>query len=393
MITRAIVLLALAAAPQDGRGAPWKRHTIDDASRGADGVRLADANGDGLPDIVTGWEQGGVVRVCLNPGRAAARARWPAVTVGKAPSVEDAVFADLDGDGALDVVSACEGGTRALFLHWGPRDRARLLDSEAWRTEPLPASRNMQMWMFSLPLQLDGRNGVDLVAGGKGPGASVGWWESPPDPRKLEEWKWHPLREAGWLMSLLAADMDGDGDLDVAASDRKGARRGCFWLENPGPARVADRWSEHAIGGAGREVMFIALGDPDQDGLQDLIVAAKPRELLWFRRKGPGGKSWEERPIATPATAGTPKAVAVGDVDLDGRPDLVVTCEEARELSGVFWMLRRGDAWEAREISGVDGVKHDLVELVDLDGDGDLDAIACEETRNLGVFWYENPAR
>ncbi len=37
---------------------PWVRHTIDDSSRGADGVRLGDVNGDGLPDIVTGWKEG-----------------------------------------------------------------------------------------------------------------------------------------------------------------------------------------------------------------------------------------------------------------------------------------------------------------------------------------------
>ena len=37
---------------------PWPRHVIDDSSVGADGVRLADVNGDGLPDITTGWEEG-----------------------------------------------------------------------------------------------------------------------------------------------------------------------------------------------------------------------------------------------------------------------------------------------------------------------------------------------
>ena len=31
---------------------PWKRHTIDRSSKGADGVRLMDVNGDGLPDPV-----------------------------------------------------------------------------------------------------------------------------------------------------------------------------------------------------------------------------------------------------------------------------------------------------------------------------------------------------
>ena len=55
-----------------GLAKPWKRHTIDSSSKaagklGADGVRLADVNGDGLLDITTGWEQGGAIVVyhCL----------------------------------------------------------------------------------------------------------------------------------------------------------------------------------------------------------------------------------------------------------------------------------------------------------------------------------------
>ncbi len=46
---------------------PWPRHTIADSSKGAGGVRLADADGDGLMDIATGWEEGGVVRAYLHP--------------------------------------------------------------------------------------------------------------------------------------------------------------------------------------------------------------------------------------------------------------------------------------------------------------------------------------
>ena len=102
-------------------------------------------------------------------------------------------------------------------------------------------------------------------------------------------------------------------------------------------------------------------------------------------------------PLALPANAGGAKAVAPGDLDGDGRVDLAFTCEDAKAgKSGVMYLA--GDsagasAWTAREISGADGVKHDLVELLDLDGDGDLDVLTCEEVRNLGVFWYENPLR
>ena len=51
----------------------------------------------------------------------------------------------------------------------------------------------------------------------------------------------------------------------------------------------------------------------------------------------------------------------------------------------------RAGAWTPHELSGADGVKHDLIALVDLDDDGDLDVITTEEVKNLGVIWYENP--
>src|SRR5262245_32422421 len=82
--------------------APWPRHTIDASSVGADGVKLADVNRDGLRDIITGWEEGGEVRLYLNPGPAQNRQPWPRLRLGQVRSPEDAVLADLDGDGMLD---------------------------------------------------------------------------------------------------------------------------------------------------------------------------------------------------------------------------------------------------------------------------------------------------
>ena len=72
----------------------------------------------------------------------------------------------LDGDGTLDLVSACEGETRTMFVHWGPADRSRLLDAGAWKTEPLGNSAGRFRWMFSLPLQVNNAGGIDIVAGG-----------------------------------------------------------------------------------------------------------------------------------------------------------------------------------------------------------------------------------
>ena len=389
-----------AADPKSNRGATpgaWQRHVIDDSSRGADGVRLADVNADGWLDIATGWEQGGVVRVCLNPGAAKAKDKWPTVTVGKAGDVEDAVFADLDGDGAPDVVSCSEGQTRVVSVHWAPSERSQWLNASAWRTQMLPASANKMMWMFALPLEVDGREGIDLVAGGKGGGAAIGWFESPPDPRQLAQWKWHELRPVGWLMSIVASDMDGDGDSDLVFSDRKGKRSGAHWLENPGSgAAQKGPWSEHAIGGAGTEAMFLQLGDLDGDGLEDVLLAVRPKEILWLRRTDRDGQTWQSHAIPLPENTGTAKAVHAADLDGDGRLDLLFSCESAQAPKhGLMWLSSdgppRAGAWTAHELSGADGVKHDLIATVDLDGDGDLDAITTEEVKNLGVVWYENP--
>ena len=164
---------------------PWPRHTIDKSSRGADGVRLADANGDGLLDITTGWEEGGRIRVYLNPGAKAAAQPWPAVTVGDVKSPEDAVFADLDADGAMDVVSCCEGRTRTVFFHWAPPAPGRYLDADAWQTTAVPVTAGQQMWMFALPLQVDGRHGIDVLVGAKGAHATVGWLEAPENARDV----------------------------------------------------------------------------------------------------------------------------------------------------------------------------------------------------------------
>ncbi len=402
-----ILLLALIAsvllvpwgrlAAQEDAG-PWARHTIDGSSRGADGVRLADANGDGLMDICTAWEEGARVRVYLNPGPCKVKEEWPAVTVGEVGSPEDAVLVDLDGDGNLDVVTCCEGKIRTMWVHWAPKEMGNYLLASSWKTEAIAVTEKAESWMFCIPMHIDGKNGVDLVAGAKGQDAQIGWLESPRNPRDLADWAWHPLYNAGWIMSLFPMDMDGDGDLDVLASDRKGSSRGCLWLENPEgvPARGTS-WKEHRIGGGDKEVMFIVPVDLDRDGLLDVLAAIAGHELIYHRRRSADGSAWESFTIALPLRAANAKSVNVGDINLDGKLDIVFTCEHASGEPGVMWMSYREavtDAvWDTHDISGPEGIKFDLVELVDLDRDGDLDAITCEEQSNLGVIWYENPTR
>ncbi len=397
LLVAAYLLFGCAISSAD-RGTPWSRHTIDDSSRGADGVRLADVNGDGLQDIVTGWEEGGRIRVYLNPGHEKSKAKWPAVTVGKVGSPEDAVFVDLDDDGATDVVSCCEGNVKTVWVHWAPENLEHYMDSSKWRTEAIPSLEGAASWMFCLPLQVDNRHGNDLVLAAKGTGAQIGWLQCPEQPRRLSDWKWHPLYEAGWIMSLVAYDMDEDGDPDIVASDRKGENRGCLWLENPGADMVRSTpWKERRIGPGNKEVMFLDLVDLDRDSLMDVLVAVRGDKLIYMHHTGDHPPGWQDFAIELPGGTGTGKAVRAGDVDLDGKIDIVFSCEHARGKSGVMWMEYRKSIadreWNAHEIGGPIGTKYDLVELIDLDGDGDPDVLTCEESENLGVIWYENPTK
>ncbi len=382
-----ILVLALLVVCQV-HAQPWTRHTIDNSSRGADGVRVADVNGDGWMDLTTGWEEGGVIRVYLNPGADKSKQPWPAVTVGHVESPEDAVFADVDGDGNVDVVSSCEGRTRQVYIHWAPPAAENYLEANDWRTDKLPCADIDQMWMFCLPMQVDGQFGVDLVVGSKGPHASVGWLQAPPNPRELTAWKYHRLYDAGWIMSLIARDMDGDGDQDVLVSDRKGVTRGVLWLENPDTGEP--HWNMHRLGAVDREVMFLAVGDTNGDFPGSIFAACRGSGIAVL-----SPPHWTLVEIPMPNNCGTGKGIAVADINLDDSTDVVFTCENANgSKSGVRWLSRSstGD-WNDHEISGPEGIKFDRIELLDLDLDGDLDVITCEERANLGVIWYENPTR
>ena len=390
------------------RSEPWTRHTIDSSSLGADGVRAADANGDGALDLVTSWEQGGLTRVYLADRSTAGNPAWKSITAGKSPDGEDAVFFDADGDGDLDIVSSAEGSSRRIQVHWAPPVGTYTRESE-WRTETLYADGSQ--WMFAVPMDVDRRRGLDLIVGGKNERASIGWLESPADPRRAGDWKYHRLSDAGWIMSLIVKDMNRDGLPDVLLSDRFGAMAGVRWLENPGPSSAAlnGPWRNHWIGVRERAPMLIDAADLDGDGVDEIVVPHYLKDdfrLSILKRSRPdSADAWVEHAIRYPAIAGRPKAVAIGDIDLDGKRDLVLSCEQASNgKRGIVWLRFRGSPlqadWDVFDVSGPEGIKFDLNLLLDVDADGDLDVINSEENDNardgkagLGVVWYENPTR
>lgn len=360
----------------------WPRHTIDASMNGADGVRLADFDGDGRLDIVTGWEESGVVRLYLNPGPRDVIKPWPQVTVGIGASPEDAVPFDVDGDGRLDVISCHEGNLKQVMAHTylgASASKDELLNPGNWVTSPIKRLDGQQ-WMFATPVDL--RSGAKaLVVGSKGKSATLTLLSSSVDQDEvINDWPYRKLRDCGWIMSILAIDMDADGDQDIVFSDRKSKHRAVAWLEQPDNSPGTDVWREHIVGATETEPLFI------EATANRILVTTRQKELIEFKKEF--GDTWNGTPIANPTDVPFGKAIrtlapAVMIMTANTHADSAST-----KQPGV-WLKHATNDWQP--ICDVMEAKFDRMELLDLDADGDLDVITCEERQLLGVVWYENP--
>jgi hypothetical protein len=364
---------------------PWLRHTIHNPGtlRGADGVDLADVNGDGLLDIATGWEQSSRTTVSLHPGCASARDPWLTTVLPLSTSgVEGAVFGDVDQDGHLDVVSAGSSGFR-LYVHFGN-------GGSSWTGVTIGAATVVQRWLNAAITDVTGDGVPEIVAGGYSTGATIDVFSSEA-PRDPAGWTRSTIGRVGALYTLEPLDYDHDGDLDLVVSDRDTIRepvldyslRGARVLRNDGD----NTWVNVPIWNVGN-MQWIHV-----DENQLVAGVTTPSAPMSIR-------NWRTLDVPLPENVGQYKAVAPGDIDGDGAQDLVLTFSHAVDsISGVVWLRSVPGGWERGEISGPDGEKWDDLKLYDVDCDGDLDVVTSEEGRKgdpsipqLGLHWFENQA-
>ncbi|MGE0696738.1 MAG: FG-GAP-like repeat-containing protein [Pirellulales bacterium] len=176
-------------------------------------------------------------------------------------------------------------------------------------------------------------------------------------------------------LSVFAADLDGDGDMDVlSASYTDDTIR---WHENDG----ARNFTAHTISSTANGAERVFAADVDGDGDTDVLAASHPA-LAWYENDG--NQLFTAHHIYT-ALNGFTSVFAV-DLDNDGDTDVL---SAAWDEDRILWHENDGAEGFLTHtvVSSVDGPID--VSAADLDGDGDLDVLA---TLGIGdaVAWYEN---
>ena len=372
----------------DGRG-HFSGRTISTSTSSVDNTRAVDLDGDGDLDVLFASSGQNTIGWCENTdGQGSFGPQRVITRAGNGPM---SVFAgDLDGDGDLDVLSSSSGpdwyspslGTSSIDWYENTDGTGNFGAGHAITTDVNGARR-------AHAADLDGDGDLDVISASEWD-SKIAWYENL-DARAT----FGPqvvVVEDGPPYPIVPADMDGDGDQDLLSA---GLCAGIIaWYENTdgtgkfGPRQLIARFEFYVSGSCFGGLPYqtpdlwpIIARDIDGDGDLD-VVASGEQELVWYENMGGAGT------FSSPHRIGRPGDVlySLDVADMDGDADLDVFYASWNNVTAWHENLDGAGNFGPQRViaraSSPSGLRRSIP--ADFDSDGDLDAAV------LSIRWWDN---
>jgi hypothetical protein len=355
-------------------------------------IAIGDLDADGDLDLVTADSEGNSLSVFARTGKGSRYFERKAILLPAPPGTpsdpSSVALGDFDGDGRTDVASACEAlDVLAVFIQG--------------EVGSFPQSPALTLGKGSLILapesvaaaDLNGDGLVDLASANQLSGnlalffQGAGGTFSPAPQTTLEG--------LGEPRSIAAADLNRDGALDLVSVNLEGGDLTGFLQNAPGHFGPGPDLKLAVTGtsSSSRPVSVLSV-DLDGDGTPELVSTnALGNDLRVFAFTAGGGGKFSSTPdliLGGPQLTAGPFSIAAGDLDGDGDLDLLSANQAGNDLT-VLIQTSTG-SFEGRQslkFNGTGGFSPSVVAL-DMDGDGRLEAVHRRGSR-IEVFFQERP--
>lgn len=285
-------------------------------------------------------------------------------------------WGDVDGDGDLDlavgngILTTTTGLTEPDYVYRNTGGAFTLM----WSSPNKTRTRSLA-WG-----DVDGDGDLDLALGNMGlvtgDGASNEIFRN--DGGTLTPSSSWTSFEKDDTTSIAWGDVDGDGDLDLAAGNHEMPNR--VYKNDGGVLAKEAAWSS---GDDPSMTMGVAWGDMDNDGDLDLaVVSSDTASKVYLNQQG----QLQVKPTWTSADISDARAVAWGDMNGDGWLDLAVGCDgqPAKVYLNVQGQLQPAASWLA-----TNNLNARSVAWGDVDADGDLDLAIGNDNEPNKIYLNE----